>query len=125
MGDALYNLSSRRVLNTVKTWRKYARENDVPLTIERLAVCLKAAHQDIIDFVNLDDSDIKALDAEQRAVHKILCEAYIGATADNVEFALKKGSSVGKFLLEKNYGYNDRKTDEKKTVVIVGEEKIE
>ena len=100
----------------METAEAYAREQDVPLTVERLAAEL---HMDAPEFCRL----VKEKGRENWRV--ILRDAYEQANASVVEYAMKRGSSANMHMLYlKQYaGYREEEAP-REPVLFCGEEQL-
>ena len=95
----------------------YAKEQDVPLTVERLAAEL---HMDAAEFCRL------AREKGREGWRVLLRDAYEQANASVVEYAMKRGSSANMHMLYlKQYaGYRDGEAPAGEPVLFVGEEDV-
>lgn len=102
------------VERAVETAAAYAKEQDVPLTVERLAAEL---HMDAVEFCRLAKGE------GREAWRLVLRDAYEQANASVVEYAMKRGSSANMHMLYlKQYaGYRDGEETAGEPVVFAGE----
>ncbi len=97
--------------------RPTRKEQDVPLTVERLAAEL---HMDAAEFCRL------AREKGREGWRVLLRDAYEQANASVVEYAMKRGSSANMHMLYlKQYaGYRDGEAPAGEPVLFVGEEEV-
>ena len=86
--------------------RAYAEEHGVPLTLERVAVCLGISRGRLIEYAER----YEPVNEDEEAVQRAIKGVYAECNASMMEHGLVKGNSpiMPIFALKANYGYNDR-----------------
>lgn len=95
--------------------RVYADAKGVPLTIERLAVCLGIGRCTLLNYDVADDAT-----EEERAIWGALKNAREECQASMMEHGLGKGNSpiMPIFALKANYNYSDKPADDAQHVYV-------
>ncbi len=94
--------------------RRYAQEQGVPLTMERIAACLGAQREDIRAAIHAAKSCRGSGSRSQKAAGKALEAAAAECRAVLMELGLSRSSSpvMPIFGLKANFGYSDRPAEE-------------
>ena len=108
--------------------RRYAQEQGVPLTMERVAACLGAGRKEIQAAIEQAQSCRGTGSRSQKAAGKALEAVSSECRAVLMELGLSRSSSpvMPIFGLKANFGYTDRPTEEPsfETVRFEGEDEI-
>lgn len=118
---------ARRVKLAIGSARDYAESRGVPITLERLAVCLGVCSRQILEFAGSDEDE---LDDASRKSQALLCMACEEIAAAHVEHGMTKGnnSTMDVLMLKTHFGYGDKAESEPAesgpAVVFVGEENL-
>lgn len=101
----------------------YASDNQVPLTLERVAACVGVSRDTVRQYAE----QTAFADATERRVCGALRRAYLQCNAALIEVIMTKSNNSGAAMLAKNnFGYGERTETESgaEPVVFVGEEEI-
>lgn len=113
----------RAVETAIRQATSYATENQVPLTLERVAACVGVSRETVRQYAE----KTAFADATERRVCRALRGAYLQCNAALIEVIMTKSNNSGAAMLAKNnFGYGERVENESGTepVVFVGEEEI-
>jgi len=105
------------VRHTIDCARAYSEKKGVPMTIERLAVCLSVSSRRLIEFVMGGEEPAEEL----KETHRLLSLAFDEIAAGHIEHGMEKGSnpSMDIFLLKSNLNYRDKPAQAGKNAVVV------
>ena len=96
----------------------YARENAVPLTLERVAACVGVRRETVRRMAEKTEFANK----NEKRVCEALRSAYLQCNADLIEVMMTKSNNSAAMLARDNFGYGERDAAEATApVVFVGE----
>ena len=111
----------RAVERAIEEAMRYARENAIPLTLERVAACVGVRRETIR---HMAEKTVFANSGEKR-VCEALRRAYLQCNADLIEVMMTKSNNSAAMLARDNFGYGERDALETAApVVFVGEEEM-
>lgn len=112
----------RAVEAAIEQAMSYARENQVPLTLERVAACVGVRRETIRQLAERTTF----ADAGERRVCRALREAYLRCNADLIEVMMTKSNTSATMLARDNFGYGEKEVSAEaaEPVVFVGEGEI-
>lgn len=104
----------RRILSAIDEARRYAAENGVPMTIERIAACLGVDREKLLACIRGDDEEAPP------GIVRTLRAAWDECAASLVEQGMTRGgnATMAMFALKCDHGYNDRPDREPSHVVV-------
>ena len=106
-----------QVRDSMAVARQYAETHGVPVTMERLAVCLGIGLREFSGYIERgENSD----DAEEREIAQALKSARAECQAAMMEHGLGRGNNpvMPIFALKANYGYNDKPEGETSRLLV-------
>lgn len=91
----------------IDTARHYAADHNVPLTIERICVCLGVGRNWLLDYVQRDTEGITEA---QKDIQCVLKKAYEEVAASEMEHGMTRGNNpiMPIFALKANHNYHDK-----------------
>ncbi|HHV51751.1 MAG TPA: hypothetical protein GXX54_08690 [Clostridiales bacterium] len=97
---------AKRVKEAIDAARAFAESKGVPMTVERLAVCLGVSSRQLIKFVLEEDEPEEGL----RESHSQLRLAFDEIAACHIEHGMTKGNnpSMDIFMLKSNLNYREK-----------------
>lgn len=114
----------KRVKEAIDAARVFAETKGVPMTVERLAVCLGVSSRHIIKFVLEEDEPEEGL----RESHRLLRLAFDEIAACHIEHGMTKGNnpSMDIFMLKSNLNYREKgePSVQNTAVVFFGEDSL-
>lgn len=109
--------SAAQVEDAMAVARQYAEAHGVPVTLERLAVCLGVGAKEIPAYISRGESS--DMD-EEIAIGEALKKARAECQAAMMEHGLGRGNNpvMPIFALKANYGYNDKPEGETSRLLV-------